>query len=212
MGGCSGSPLLFSPNVFDNQLEKSKRPGRNSLRIPTLLALLVLTWLSAACSPGGWREVRSLEGGFSVEMPGKPEIQTQARATIFGVIRPVVYLVDHPEAQYLLNYADYPPGLVGESTPDVILDGAVLGLVSDTGGSLQAVEAIELQGYPGREVHVTAPDGRSEIRARIYLVGERLYQLLVLASVEVDVAADTARYFDSLSLFAYPPAATEVGG
>lgn len=172
-------------------------------RICLMTAAVALSALAGCTGADGWREFRSEQGGFSIMVPGRLEQQSQRTATAFGTIEAEVFLVDHGDVGYLISYADYPQALVDESPTDVILDGASLGAVSDSGGKLLTVTKISLGDHAGRELEISSPGGEAMIRLRLFLVGNRLYQISVLARVDVDVTEETARFFDSFQLL--PP-------
>ena len=78
------------------------------LRMRTMLTRsrwVAAAWLAFAligCTGGdGWREFRSVDGGFSITVPGRPEQQSQRTATAFGTIEAFVFLVEHEDVANL---------------------------------------------------------------------------------------------------------------
>ena len=70
-----------------------------------------------------------------------------------------------------------PPRRPGD--PERVLDGARDGAVGNVNGVLRSEQRIALGGHPGRDLVVDVP-GQVVARQRIYLVGRRLYQLIVV--------------------------------
>jgi len=61
-------------------------------------------------------------------------------------------------------------------------------------------ETIKLEEYQGRDLLVEGPDGKTFLRARLYLVKERLYMIMMQGS-KVQVTSDRAKKFmDSFKL------------
>ena len=83
---------------------------------------------------------------------------------------------------------------------DVVILG--VGAVANVDGKLLNERRVTLQGHPGREMWVKAESNgeQGRVHARIYLVGRRLYQMLVAGS-EAQFSESDAEYFlDSFQL------------
>lgn len=168
----------------------------NALRI----TMLVVFALAGCRAEVGWREFRSTEGGFSVMLPGKPEEQSQTTASAYGTVESHVFLVDNGESGFLTSYVDYPLELIRDSSVGVILDGVSVGILSQSSGTLVSSVDIQFGDYDGRQLEITSPGGESVLTVQIYLVGNRIYQLSVVAKVGANVSADTTLYFESFTL------------
>jgi hypothetical protein len=99
-------------------------------------------------------------------------------------------------------YNDYPEFVVSSSDVGNMLDGARDGAVSNVGGTLLSENQIRLQGYPGRELWIEADvDGQEGLaRARIFLVGRRMYQILVAGPKSQFPSQDAERCLNSFLL------------
>ena len=80
---------------------------------------------------------------------------------------------------------DYPKGTVGADT-DKFLAGVVERNVGQLKGKVSAEEKVTLgkDKHPGRDVRVDLPDKKQFYRARVFLVGDRVYQIVVLGPEE----------------------------
>ena len=137
-----------------------------------------------------WQQFSSLAGKFTVLLPGKPTQESDTDAD--GSVTHDFTVVDG-ETVYLVTYSE----LVKEVTqlkPTEIFDAVCDGYAKD-GDKLVNQREIELSGYPGRSVDLKATDGTSG-KASMYLIGNRLYQLLLISSQ----AEDGKQFFDSFQL------------
>jgi len=116
-----------------------------------------------------------------VLMPGTPAEQTQAQDTDLGPIDVHMYTFEGGDVAYLVGYNVFPAAVIDASTPAAILDGARDGQVETVKGTLVNESEITLGTYPGRdlEIQVEGSDGASSLRTRLFMVGDRLYQLVV---------------------------------
>ena len=109
----------------------------------------------------------------------------------------------------MVMYADYPPHLIHAGNRDGGLDGACQGMVSEAQLVTLSKVPITLNGHPGREVTFDSqpgrPGGKVVGRARLYLVGNRLYQVLI-AGPDGRVSPETIdSYLNSFALLDQGP-------
>jgi hypothetical protein len=152
--------------------------------------------------PAGWKEHVSKEGRFAVAFPpGTPQTQTQP-LKIPGVGDITLEIVGleraGDKAQFVVMYNDYPPAVM-KGGSDALLDGAKLGVTMTLpAAKVNGESKITLDGNPGRELTISIP-GRGALKARIFLVKNRLYQMLFTGPKPVD-AKDQKAFFDSFRL------------
>ena len=148
---------------------------------PMLVAVVVLT---AACNLGKKPEMyRSESGGFSVMIPGKPDESTQALDTPRGKIDLHLFTVQKGNRAYIVSYSDYPEEMVKQNSPQKSLDGSRDGEVRNM-GKLILEKNLSLDGHPGRELVIegkTSDGHEATSKTRIFLVGNRLYQVIFAA-------------------------------
>jgi hypothetical protein len=128
-----------------------------------------------------WQQIGSQDGRFAVMMPEFPDYDVQDVLTPVGTLKLHIFSVSAEDSVFMAAYNDYPEFIVNSGDAGKMLDGARDGAVSNVSGKLLSESQIRLQGYPGRELWIEADvDGQDGLaRARIYLVGRRLYQILV---------------------------------
>ncbi len=146
---------------------------------------LIVVAVLVSCGTASSKEFRSQEGKFSVMAPLSLEEGDQTVSTQIGQIVAHLFVGEATDIAYVVSYADYPEEFVTQSNSDLMLDGASNGAVSNVNGKLVIQNVISLQNYPGREIvaDVKSPDGTDgTMKGRLYLVGNRLYQVIVIAT------------------------------
>jgi hypothetical protein len=153
----------------------------------------------AAANAGGGaglKEFVSPEGKFRVMMPGTPVRQQQR----LGPMTIAMYSLQNSNGAYMVGYVDVP---IPANEPDwqlqKRLDGARMGALGNIGGGLIKENRVFLQGRdPGREIEANIP-GKGLIRARFFIAGQRMYQILVIGNPQFVHSADATRFLESLS-------------
>jgi len=144
--------------------------------------------------------------GFTVMFPGAPEPQRGEVAIPGGKVTTAAWTVSHPSGVlYSISTADYPEKVVAANPAAAFLNEGKNGLVNQLKGTVKAEEDITLQGYAGKSFTVSSDAG--EVRARNFLVGPRLYTLLVLYNPSIG-APEADQFLTSLALINPPPAIT----
>ncbi len=178
-----------------------------------VVATILLACQSAAPTSNGsgtaapvdpWQTFSSKEGGFTLSLPGKPKEQRQPVGTAGGSVTAIMYFTEVGSTAFGVGYGDY-PGSAANVDPQAVLKGARDGAAKNVNGTVVSEKPIELAGHPGLEIAVETPasakmPGGAMYRARIYLVGNRLYQVIYVALKKEEHAADYQKLFDSFHL------------
>jgi hypothetical protein len=155
--------------------------------------------------PTQFQKIEAPEG-FTVMFPGSPEPQRGEVAIPGGKVKTAAWTVNHPSGVlYSISTADYPEKIVAANPAAAFLNEGKNGLVNQLKGTVKSEEEITLQGYPGKSFTVSSDNG--EVRARNFLVGPRLYTLLVLYNPSIG-APEADQFLTSLALINPPPAIT----
>jgi hypothetical protein len=143
----------------------------------------------------------SKEGKFTVAMPEKPSEKTSKIPTDLGQLELHIFIVDQKERAYLVTYSDYPAGTVKDNA-DKILTGVVEGNAKSLKSKVASEEKITIgkKKHPGREIKIEMPDKKGLYRARIYLVGDRLYQVVALGPEEFAKGKEVDEYLKSFAV------------
>lgn len=147
-----------------------------------------------------WLNFESESGRFSVLFPGAPDEQVESVQTAIGVIETQFFMVTQRDLAYSVNLADYPPEMIAAGDTQQMLDGARDGAVSNVNGELLEEKELTLGGYPGRELKVRVEEEGIVVRARIYLVNERLYVIQAMSKERLASSEDIDKFLDSFEL------------
>jgi hypothetical protein len=141
---------------------------------------------------------------FSIRFPGKPNEKQQNSP--LGV-QMNTFMTESPDGAYLVSVADMP--IPDNETPAQVqarLDGAREGAVRNVNATLESSSAITLQEkYPGRELTAKLPpqpNGTKDgiLRARVFLAGKRLYQVLVVGKASFVNGANSDEFLNSFKI------------
>ena len=168
------------------------------MRSGTLWAMACGLLLVSGCGKAEFKEFASADGRFKVQMPGTPQEKTE---TVAGATMKI-YTLREKDGAYVVGFLDLPiPSGESEAQLQARLDGSRDGAVRGVGGTLTSESNITLSGkYPGREVQADIPSKKGVLRARIYFVDQRLYQMIVTGTKPWATSADATKFLDSLVL------------
>jgi hypothetical protein len=146
-----------------------------------------------------WKEFASKEGRFTVLMPRTPEQQQADAESDFG--KGVLHMntVQAGKVMYGANYCDF-PAEIKKAPIKQVFDSSRDGAVANLDGKLADEKEIKLGDYPGREIQIEIAGGKRLFRARVYLVEQRLYQVVVLGTKETATSKEADKFLDSFKL------------
>lgn len=161
--------------------------------------MFLLLALAIGCSGVELKEF-SPDGKFKVLMPGSPEDNSKSA---MGLQIKIWASKVGGSGVMLTSVTELPPG-ADAGNPDAVLDGAAKGQMGSMGATVTKTTNITLNNkYPGRALEGTvSPQGGKPGTAssRIYLVKNRLYQLLTLGEGGFAGSADSAKFLESLQI------------
>ncbi len=143
----------------------------------------------------------SKEGKFTITLPGQPASKTSKVVTSAGEVEAYLFLVDRKTHAYLVSYNDYKAATV-DPDPEKVLSQVVEATAKNLKGQVNKDEKITLgaKKYPGRDVLIALPGKQGLYRGRVYLVGNRLYQVVVIGPEDLVKNAAVDAYFGSFKL------------
>src|SRR5262245_2198347 len=164
-----------------------------------MLPAITLTLVAlCGCKPP-MTEFTSTEYKFKAKFPGKPKEQEQSALGI----KFRMFATESRNGAYMVGVADMPiPANEPSELIEQRLDGSRDGAIKNVGGTLKSSSPIKLAGkYPGREftASITQP-APGLLRARVYLVGTRLYQVMVLGKDSYATSTEANTFLDSFQL------------
>ena len=162
------------------------------------LAVVAGALCLGGCAKAPPKEFVSAEGKFKVRVRGTLKDQSQIAAgtnlKLFGL--------EERAGAYMVGYADLPiPDGESDAQTRTRLDNSQDGMVRAMKATLSGSSAATLDGkHPGRDVRADVPDGQRVVHARVYLVGRRLYQIMVVGAKSWVDSAEATQFLDSLTL------------
>jgi hypothetical protein len=160
--------------------------------------IVVGLFLLSGCGKPEFKEFTSTEGRFKVLMPGTPTEKTE---TASGVTMKI-FSVEGRNGAYAVAFADMPiPAGESEAQIHKRLNGARDGAVANVKGLLKTETKITLsEKHLGREFEASLPEQKGMLRARIYLVNQRLYQIMVVGKPEWTSSSEATKFLESFTL------------
>ncbi len=160
----------------------------------------VMGLVAFAQENSAWISFTSHEGRFTVLMPAKPKIEVKDTDTAQGTLPLHLISASNENAYFLISYNDFPN--VDEANKQAALEAGRTGAIESMGGQLVSERKISIGSNPGLEFSAKKVSEGSEIiaNARLYFVGHRLYQMLVLAYKPHADSPDIQKFLTSFEL------------
>ncbi|HLF26060.1 MAG TPA: hypothetical protein VJG32_06980 [Anaerolineae bacterium] len=167
-----------------------------------LFTSIVALMLSGCGGPAEWKEFSSSAGGFAVSFPGQPQEETQSVPTAAGDIEMHLFTLDQGNQGYVVGYFDLPESLLGLTDAATLLQGAMEGAFGNVGGSIESQRDVTLNGFTGLEAggSFSYEGENGTMKARAYLVNERVFQVYAAGRTDTSGSADIDRFLDSFKL------------
>lgn len=169
-------------------------------KIPAAMLLLLSAALSASAqAPDGWVKFSPPGSPFSVLLPAQPKEDTQTSQSPHGPYTTHLFTSVGPDRElYLVGWVDYAPsfkfGIQAELEAN--RDNFIKSL---KGSKLLGTTPIKLGTHPGIEFKAELT-GQADIVSRVYIVGRRPYQLIVLTPAGRGPSANVGRFFASFTV------------
>lgn len=142
----------------------------------------------------------SAEGRMSIQLPGRPQyVPSDVPLTgANAVVKLHQFAVEVGDSlAFIASYADYPDSVVAGARGDEVLRRVQAGSVGQR--KLVADGVTSIDDNAGR-YYVAEGDDGLVLQARIYLVGNRLYQNIVVSDLRSRAAPEIRQFFDSFRL------------
>jgi hypothetical protein len=173
------------------------QPAFRMKRIGCILFLLFA--FMATPVHGEWREYTISTGAFAVSMPTAPVIEKHAVDTDFGFIDTQVVLAKTgPSVAYAVVYCEYPQDALFCIAPEKYLNKASDQMVRKMNGDLISESQILLDGFPGREIKMSVPNGI--LHLKLFAVGKRSYQVYAVGLNDSASHTDARKFLTSFRL------------
>jgi hypothetical protein len=168
-----------------------------------LVSIAVAASLLTACSKPAWQEVAVPEAGFRISMRGNPVVEKHDLDLPIGRVTGHWYSTELKGSVFGVGYADYPKEVVSNAPPQKMLSIVRESWIKRIQGKQQGDgQQFKLEGHPGMEFVATGKfQGRDAyLRGRLYLVGTRLFQIVVFGDKQNLPLSDINQFMDSFKL------------
>ncbi len=171
-------------------------------RLAFISVLLVVAGCGGGSTPAPYTDE---EGNYRVLAVGSTKSSQQKLASQAGELTVfAMESVDGNKTSRSVTYTDYPLALVQSRRPEAMLDGLERAMTPDGRWSIESQRSISIDGHPGRELQFSATAANNPEkgagRARIYLVGNRLYQVIIVGPAAKVTAAELDDFVNSFEL------------
>jgi hypothetical protein len=150
----------------------------------------------------GWQEYKSAAGKFTIQVPSKPQEQSQDQTTDVGTIKLNMVIAEANDSGYFVGYADFPSKVADPADIQKGLADSVKGSVSNLKGEIKSEKEYLLGDIPCRDFEAGGKVQATDVsmKGRFCLADNRLYQVFVLGSKEKFSTADVDRFITSFKI------------
>jgi hypothetical protein len=146
-----------------------------------------------------WKRFNSAVGGFTVLMPGETTPNHEEHG-LLGAKGVDVFIAEHGQARYVVQYQDMTRTAMKKGA-GAILKAARHSDEKVVQGKVVGEKEATLKGAIGVSYQIESPDANGAVaRVRAYMVGSRLYQVIVAAPKTQFPTDDSERFFRSFRL------------
>jgi len=171
------------------------------LKIPAaLLTLFLLLATTSAQTAEPWVRLAPTGTGFAVMLPGKPEEKASTKGQFSSRLFTLITKDGAtPRAIYLAGWGEYAASvrIVTQAELEANRDNFIKEL---PGMRLIGTQKITLDGRPG--IEFTGESERASVISRVYVVGNRVFQLAVMVFKGIDEKTNVNKFFDSFAFTA----------
>ncbi len=150
----------------------------------------------------GWQDYSSAAGKFSIQMPNKPQEQSQEQKTDIATVKMNIVLTESNGAAYFASYADFPEKFPDSAIQERLTE-AIKGIVGSMKGEIKSSKESKLGETACRDFEgvgkVQSTD--ASVKGRVCLAdNSRFYQVFTLAPSDKFVSADVDRFIASFKI------------
>ena len=150
----------------------------------------------------GWQDYKSSAGKFSVQVPSKPQEQSQDQKTDVGTIKLNMVIAEANDSGYFVGYADFPNKIANPADIQKGLADSVKGSVANLKGEIKSEKEYLLGDIPCRDFEANGKVQTTDVsmKGRFCLADNRLYQVFALGAADKIAAADVDRFIKSFKI------------
>jgi hypothetical protein len=182
-------------NVGATHSKVTRMPAFATLRMLGVGLVLIGT-VSAAAAPLGWQTYTFPDDGFAIDLPGAPAVSKETAE--LPVITHRQYQVDVGIGVYLISAKRYMP----DARLDLWNEDSMVELANAMKGECQMRDAkpATFTGALAYEMVLDRCPGGTVMKVRMYVVRDRVYQLVAAGVTGVETRSETQKFHDSFKL------------
>jgi hypothetical protein len=166
----------------------------------------VLFALLAATGRADPTAVEDADGHFAATFPAAVSRSNQILDTDAGQIIMCKAYAAQGAASFTVIYCDYPEGYVASTGAPSIFKGAAKDAADTAKGTIRSQGDCRLGDVAGLEVLIDGPNREFVERMRLYVVGDRLFQVTYTGRPNSEAGKDALDFLDSFRLLPVPAA------
>ncbi|WP_434687132.1 hypothetical protein [Pseudanabaena minima] len=153
-------------------------------------------------STNAWQDYKSSAGKFSIQLPSKPQEQSQDQKTDVGTIKLNMVIAEANDSGYFVGYADFPNKIANPADIQKGLADSVKGSVSNLKGEIKSEKEYLLGDIPCRDFEASGKVQTTDVsmKGRFCLADNRLYQVFALGAADKIAASDVDRFITSFKI------------
>ncbi|WP_271252653.1 PsbP-related protein [Pseudanabaena sp. Chao 1811] len=150
----------------------------------------------------GWQDYKSAAGKFSIQLPSKPQEQSQDQKTDVGTIKLNMVIAEANDSGYFVGYADFPNKIANPADVQKGLSDSVKGSVGNLKGEIKSEKESTLGDIPCRDFEAIGKVKTTDVsmKGRFCLADNRLYQVFALGAKDKLAATDVDRFITSFKI------------
>lgn len=149
-----------------------------------------------------WQDYKSSAGKFSVQLPSKPQEQSQDKTTNAGTIKVNSVFAEANDSGYFVGYADIPSKVSDPADVQKGLGNSVKDLSTSIQGEIKSEKESLVGDIPCRDFESVGKVKTTDVlmKGRFCLADNRLYQIFALGAKDKLTVADVDRFITSFKI------------
>ncbi|MFI5149500.1 MAG: hypothetical protein ACHQRM_07170 [Bacteroidia bacterium] len=145
------------------------------------------------------KKYTSKDGRFAINFPAEPKVSHDTVQTEIGVLEFHMFMLEKSVTEtYLAAYSDYPSEFVKESNRDSLLNAGKKGVLLKLNGKITEEKKMKIEGNDGLLFKAVA--GQVNLTYKMFIVGNRLYQIGILYDGSPVSEESIKEFFDTFEL------------
>jgi hypothetical protein len=156
----------------------------------------------STANAAGWQDYKSSAGKFSIQVPSKPQEQSQDQQTDVGNIKLNMVIAEANDSGYFVGYADFPNKIANPADIQKGLGDSVKGSVANLKGEIKSEKEYLLGDIPCRDFEAGGKVQTTDVsmKGRFCLADNRLYQVFALGAKDKISDTDVDRFINSFKV------------